>query len=241
VKPLILIAALLTLSACSGSPATPSAPVQEPPPAQRLPTCPYWLLRPKTWQEYQILRGTGTFDEATGMILIDPDKLVAGEVNRNTNLEYMTEKGPAIARVWSPAGVQVDTVPDQLGASLLERFDSTQRYIGEAGSYAGPDCTEPEPMVTVNPVEGEVLRVTSKVRRWDGVEFSFTSEMRTVEATKDAVTTTLVENPEQPLERRTAYVNVFDGELAAQWYGVVKVDGSVDVILARRVAQGVNI
>lgn len=232
---------MLLLAACSGgggaSPTPPTPPVYEP-------TSAAWHPEAGTWQKYQILRGSGTYDPTTGCIDANNDSLVAGEINRNTNLSYLTPKGPAIARVYSPEGVVVTEVPPKLGASLLERVDSAGRYIGEAGSYAGPDLTEPEPMVTLHPVAGETFDVYSTATRWDGVTFPFHSRYRTdavnvdIDGFKGATITCLVESPEVVA---TAYTQVYaDGELAEQWYGRVEPDNTVNLIFARRVEQGRN-
>ena len=133
-RPVLIIAALLCLSGCGSAPAPTLAasPPAEPIPVPA-PSSPMWVLKPGSWQEYQISRGAGTFDETTGYITIDPTKFISGEVNRNTNLAYQSTHGPAIARVYSPAGVSVTSVPAQLAGCLLERMNSTGYYIGEAG------------------------------------------------------------------------------------------------------------
>lgn len=226
----------LALAACSASEMSPAPPVYQPRSA-------LWQEADGTWQEYQILRGRGAYDPATGCIEPDRASLVAGEVNRNTNLSYMTPHGPAVARVYSPAGVAVTAVPDKLGATLLERSDSTGRYIGEAGSYAGPDLTEPEPMLTASPIAGEKLWVSSIATRWDGVTFPAVSKYLTKAVNVDidgfhgATMTCLVESPDAVA---TGYTMVYDGDLAEQWYGVVKPGDTVDLIMARRIGVGKN-
>lgn len=231
------------LSGCGSSSTNVNAP--DPRPIQ-WPTSIPWALRPGTWQEYRIYRGRGKFDRIRGWIDPDMSSLIAGEVNRNTNLTFMSQGGPSIARVYSPQGVTVKEVPAKLDGCLLERLDSSGRYIGEAGSYAGPDCTEPEPMVTLNPVAGETFRVTSIATRWDGVTFQHTVDYRTIgvgadfDGFKDCVLASTVESPGD-LGRETVYCEAYDGEMAVQMYGLVEADGSVPALIyAKRVAMGVN-
>ncbi len=170
--------------------------------------------------------------------------IVWGETNRNTNVPFQNDYGACVARVYSPEGVVVSSVPDKLGASLLYRFDSTQTYIGEAGSYLGPDCNEPEPLVPVRPYVGQALRVTSKAVNWAGDVGDFTSECRVLAVGVDydgftnCVVTLTVENPQNPITARTVFLNIFDGELAVQVHGILEADGSCDVIYARRIAVG---
>lgn len=243
-----LVLAALALAGCGNGaqvPVTPAAETPAPAPPQPLPapTCPHWALKPG-WQHYRIGRGRARFNRETWTFDVDMASITWGETNRNTNIPYQNAYGAGVARVYSPEGVVVATVPDKLGASLLERLDSTGTYIGEAGSYQGPDCNEPEPMVPVNPVVGQVLRVTSIAERWDGVKFPFESECRVTAVGVDfdgftnCVVTTLVENPHAEITAQTVFVNVFDGELAVQIHGALDGSGNADVIYARRVAQG---
>jgi len=237
---LTVLATAFLLAGCAQAPATPTP--ASPPPVE-WPTSGPWALKPG-WQEYRIYRGKGKFNRAAGWIDVDMDSLVPGEVNRNTNLKFMSQGGPAIARRYSPQGVVVTEVPEKLDGCLLERFDSTRKYIGEAGSYAGPDCTEPEPMVTLNPVPGEKFTVTSTATRWDGIKFQHTAEYRTVAIGRDidgftnCILTSTLESPGVP-NGETIYCQAFDGEMALQIYGrVMDEDVVPELVYAKRVATG---
>jgi hypothetical protein len=103
--------------------------------------------------------------------------------------------------------------------------------------------TEPEPMITINPVAGETFTVHSIGTRWDGVTFPFVSKYLTkavnveIDGFTDATVTCLVESPNAV---STAYTMVYDGDLAEQWDGVIQPDNNVQIIFSRRVARGHN-
>lgn len=234
--------ALLALGGCSSAPSTAvPVPVEAPVPVNP-PSHPLWAMKPRSWQEFKIYRGPGTFDPATGYIDFDMKNMVAGEINRNTNLVFQSAAGPAIARIYSPQGIVVDHVSDTLDAGLAER--STGQFIGESANYIQKDQDPPEPLLSLNPVVGEVIDTNSKITGWDGTTFYFVTRYRThavgvdFMGFKNCTITTLIEQPDKPSP--TAYVQVFDGEMAAQWDGVVKADGTVDVIMGIRVASGDN-
>ncbi len=235
----LTLIALLALAGCTSNPTPAPASISTPSSA-------LWKLTPGSWTEYQILRGTATFDPASGLITVDSASLIPGEIDRITCLPYTTPEGPAIARVYSAQGVTVTAVPAGLVGVLVE--SNNGQFIGESANVGATDQNPPEPLLTDNPVAGETFTTVSTITWASGAKpapFVTQYWTRAVGVTVDGFTnatvTGLLENPGKA-GQMSVYAQVFDGgaDMAEQWAGQVRADNTVDVIMARRVATGVN-
>lgn len=232
----LIIAAILALAACSSG---GSVPAPQPAPIT-FPTSPLWHMTPGTWVQYQAYLGTGTFDPATGYITIDQSSLKIGDPMRVTYFAAMmpgTANTPAIWRCVETYGV-TQTALCPINLALVQQSNGT--FIGEAANGTSPAIAPPEPELPLYPVAGQALTVTSTVQGGPDLVTSFHTLAvgATIDGFTGATETTLVERPGAAGEM--AYVFVFDGELAEEWWGAVAADNSVQLVLEKRTSVGAN-
>lgn len=205
-----------------------------------LPTSPYWLMTPGTWDEYAITPMTAKFDRVNGLItdvtrpagaLIDKERI--------TNLAWHMPNDPAqvaIARVHTH-GEPATAVDPTLAGVLLQRISSMG--IGECGNVGAFDQDPPELQVSASPYPGEAISCTSNITTPTGAKFTFDTLYRTISVSDLDLVTSLVENPEH-VGQETAYVYTFkDGRLENLVYGPISGD-TVRGWVVQRTASGAN-
>lgn len=216
-------AVLLLMSACGGS-STPTPQPAPPPPPTEYPSSRYWLMRPGSWDEYEIspiegeLERNSTTGFLTGNITITRQD-GPNDGSRVTNLPYHLPMDPSrkgIARVHTRRGMPATTVPPDLAGVLLQDMD--EWCIGEGANVGAKGLSPTEPVLSLFPYEGETRRVVSTVTNWDGKTWPFVSLYRTVRATPTEVEVVLIENPEE-IGKETIFHYTFDGGLKRVIYG----------------------
>lgn len=236
---LAVIAAALLLTGCGAAPSSGFAQRPIPSSPSQQPGSP-WVLKPGTFYESRIRRGTGKYNPANGYIDFDPDLWPEQELDRTTNLAYTMPDGtPAIARMSTAGGVSCLSVPPDLNGALVEQSDGA--CIGEVANYGASRQWPPEPLVTLNPIPGEVIFTSSFITYANGgTDASYRTRYQTISHTPAETITTLVEGYDTAAPK--AYVQKYvDGEMVEQWAGLADANNDIaEVIFARIVSKGIN-
>lgn len=225
----LAIAALLLAGCASAPPITPPYP-------NVLPGNSTWALTPGSWAEYDVTIGTGSID-STGAITVDPASMVLNDHVRVTNIATTIAPGStqlATARCSTEAGTAVLILPVDTTTCLFER--QSWSVIGESGNWT--TLLDPvEPLLTVNPIAGEVVTNTTSVSTGG----SLVTEHRTLQVggaydgLDSATVTSLIE---RPAGMPRAYEYVFSGgELAEILYGDAGTDGTIAALVVMKMVR----
>lgn len=232
----LLLGAVLILSACASAP--------QPPPAYPnvLPGTTTWALTPGSWAEYDVTQGSGSVDLSTGAITVNAASMTLLDHVRVTNIATTIAPGStqlATARCSTEAGIALVALPADTTTCLFER--QSWSVIGESGNWT--TLLDPvEPLLTVNPIAGEVVTGTTIVSAGGSLvtEYRTLQVGGTYDGLENAIVTSLIERPGvQP----RAYMYVFSGgELAEIEFGDVAGDGSItNLVFYRQVRAGLNL